>query len=56
MDYARTHHVKMYCVWLFLKFTSGARPIGMPLASLSYAVKRSGTTARLGLTIVSAML
>lgn len=29
------YHVKMYCVWLFLKFTVGARPIGTPLGSRS---------------------
>lgn len=30
-----THHVKMYCVWLFLRFTVGARPIGTPFGSRS---------------------
>ena len=36
------YQVKMYCVWLFLKLTSAGRPIGIPTASLSYAVRRSG--------------
>ena len=40
------YHVKMYCVWLFLRFTSAGRPIGMPAASLSYALTRSGSTCR----------
>ena len=31
----KAYHVKMYCVWLFLKFTVGARPIGTPLGSRS---------------------
>lgn len=38
-----TYQVKIYCVWLFLKLTSAGRPIGMPLASLSYAVSKSGS-------------
>jgi hypothetical protein len=29
------YHVKMYCVWLFLRFTVGALPIGIPLGSRS---------------------
>lgn len=29
------YQVKMYCVWLFLKFTVGARPMGTPLGSRS---------------------
>jgi len=40
---AITHHVKIYWVWLFLRLTSAALPIGMPLASLSYALSRSGS-------------
>ena len=39
-----TYHVKMYCAWLFLKLTSAARPIGIPLARRSYDSRRSGTT------------
>lgn len=30
-----TYHVKMYWVWLFLRFTVGALPIGIPLGSRS---------------------
>lgn len=30
-----TYHVKMYCVWLFRRFTVGALPIGTPLGSRS---------------------
>jgi hypothetical protein len=37
------YHVKIYCVWLFRKLTSGARPIGMPFASLSYDTNKFGT-------------
>lgn len=37
------YHVKIYCVWLFLRLTSAGRPIGMPLASLSYALSKSGS-------------
>ena len=37
------YQVKIYCVWLFLRFTSAGRPIGIPTASLSYAFRRSGT-------------
>lgn len=36
------YQVKIYCVWLFLRFTSAGRPIGIPAASLSYAFRRSG--------------
>ena len=36
------YQVKIYCEWLFLKFTSAGRPIGIPKASLSYAFRRSG--------------
>ena len=36
------YHVKIYCEWLFLRFTSAGRPIGIPKASLSYAFRRSG--------------
>lgn len=45
MRYPRegTYQVKIYCVWLFLKLTSAGRPIGMPLASLSYALSKSGS-------------
>ena len=39
---AKTYQVKIYCPWLFLKFTSAGLPIGMPFASLSYAVIKSG--------------
>lgn len=38
-----TYHVKIYCVWLFLKFTSAGLPIGIPLASLSQAFSKSGS-------------
>jgi hypothetical protein len=31
----KAHHVKMYCVWLFRRFTVAARPMGMPLGSRS---------------------
>ena len=33
----------MYCAWLFLRCTSASRPRGIPLASLSYVVRRSGS-------------
>lgn len=36
------YQVKIYCVWLFLRFTSAGRPIGIPTASLSYAFRRFG--------------
>ena len=36
------YQVKIYCEWLFLRFTSAGRPIGIPKASLSYAFRRSG--------------
>ena len=42
-----TYHVKMYCVWLFLKLTSAGRPVGTPFASLSYALSRSGSIQQL---------
>ena len=29
------YQVKIYCVWLFLRFTSAGRPIGIPRASRS---------------------
>lgn len=37
-----TNQVKIYCVWLLRKLTSAGRPMGMPLASQSHAVMRSG--------------
>ena len=36
------YQVNIYCAWLFLRFTSAGRPMGIPKASLSYAFKRSG--------------
>jgi hypothetical protein len=49
MDVAKlnAYHVKIYCVWLFRRFTTGARPIGMPFGSRSYETSRSGTVALL---------
>lgn len=32
IGFGGNYHVKMYWLWLFLRFTSAARPIGIPLA------------------------
>jgi hypothetical protein len=39
-----SYHVKIYCVWLFLKLTSAGLPIGIPRSSRSQAFSRSGST------------
>jgi hypothetical protein len=31
----RAYQVKMYCVWLFLRLTVGALPMGIPFGSRS---------------------
>ena len=31
----RAYQVNMYCVWLFLRLTVGALPMGMPFGSRS---------------------
>jgi hypothetical protein len=41
-----TYHVKMYWLWLFFRFTSAARPIGMPFSSRVIASRKSGTEWR----------